>query len=258
MENITTPGMPETLLNTAKIDMSTACEQSMDLVSKMEMVDNQSDVNLENSNSQHLLETQYLNIQRVSDLTKNLAADSIPPELLSHHVVDLGTNPEYSQHVVTNAPFYDNSDFLSTNFSDEDRRLTAALVAVKFIQQNITSSSTNSSLNADILHDKQTLPSVSSISTDKVISSIVPNYVQAVESRNQSDLSIHINNHSSVSSEQHLGKESDQHSDQIMKLYQPLMQSVSYRYSWNEISIIDLRYTKLTYEYAFLLFFFQS
>ncbi|XP_065209755.1 zinc finger protein 845 isoform X2 [Planococcus citri] len=224
MENVTAPGMSESLLNAAKMEISTACDQSMDLVSKIEMVDNQSDVHLENSNSQHLLETQYINIQRVSDLTKNLTTDSIPPELLSHHVVDLGANPEYSQHVVTNAPFYDNSDFLSTNFSEEDRRLTAALVAVKFIQQDINPS-TSSSLSSELLHDKQTLPAVSSISTDKVITSIVPNYVQAVESRSQADLSIHISNHPSMSSEQHLTKEVDQHGDQIIKLYQPLLQS---------------------------------
>lgn len=226
MEDVTAGDISDNLLNNAKIEVPTSCEQSIELVSKMEMTDNQSEVHLENSSS-HLMEAQYLNLQRVSDLTKNLTNESIPSDLLSHHVVDLDSNPEYSQHVVTNAQFYDNSDFLSTNFSDEDRRLTAALVAVKFIQQNISNSPPiNSAINAELLHDKTALPSVSSLSSEKVITPIVPNYTQAVDSRDQSNMSMHISNRSVGNTEGHLAKQSEHHDDQIIKLYQPLLQTV--------------------------------
>ncbi len=224
MDSVSANGVSENILN-SKINSSAACDQGIQLT-KMEIVDDQSDVHLENANPQHIVETQFINIHRVSDL-KNLMADSIPPELLSNHVVDLGSNPEYSQHIVTNAQFYDNADFLSQSFTDEDRRL--GLVAVQLIQPNRhNSTSTDNNLNNDLLNGKNTLPSVSSLSADKsVMSAIVPNYVQAVDqpvSRNQSPMNIHIAaNHSQVS-EQHIDKESESHNNQIIKLYQPLLQ----------------------------------
>lgn len=242
MDPVNATSLPETILNATKIEIPTSCEQTITLT-KMEIVDAQPEVDLENSNSQHLVETQYINLHRVSDLTKNLTGDAIPPELLSHHVVDLGSNPEFSQHVVTNAQFYDNADFLSQSFSDEDRRL--ALVAVQLIQ-NRTGSPSADNLGADLLHGKTTLPSVSSISGDKtVMSTIVSNYVQAVDpatSRHQ-DLGMHMVNHSQVT-EQHIVKASGQQNDQIIKLYQPLLQQV--RSEGNSSSLDRQKHSSVT------------
>lgn len=214
MDPVNATNLSETMLNSNKIEIPTSCEQAITLT-KMEIVDAHPDIDLENSNSQHLVETQYINLHRVSDLTKNLTPDTIPAELLSHHVVDLGSNPEYSQHVVTNAQYYDNTDFLSQSFSDEDRRL--ALVAVQLSADN---------LNTELLHGKSALPSVSSISRDKtVMSTIVSSYVQGVDrtSNRQAEIGVHI--HSPVNDE-HIIKRSGQQNEQIIKLYQPLLQQV--------------------------------
>lgn len=199
------------------MDIPTTCEQSIQLT-KMEVVD-QNNVHLENSNSDPMVEAQYINIHRVSDLTKNLTADSIPAELLTHHVIDLGSNPEYSQHIVTNAQFYNNADYISQSFS----------VAVQFIQPNRNNNESADNLNDDLLNNKATLPSVSSLSTDKaVLSTIIPNYVQTVDSAvsvSQPNIDLHISaNHAHVS-EQNIDKESEEQNDhQIIKLYQPLVQ----------------------------------
>lgn len=203
------------------MDIPTTCEPRIQLT-KMDVVGNQNDINLENSNQQHIVEAQYINIHRMPD--------SIPPELLSHHVVDLGPNSEYSQHLVTSAQFYDNTDFISQHFSDEARRL--ALVAVQFMQPNRNNGPNNNNLNGDVLNDKTNLTSVGPLSTEKgVMPSIVKNYVQTVNptvSENQANISLHITpNHTQVS-EQYTNKKSQEHNDHIIKLYQPSLQVCIY------------------------------
>lgn len=216
MDSVNSTDLSETILNATKIEIPSGCEQDIELVK------GQTEVHLEGGGAAHLTEMQYINIQRVSDLTSKLTSDSISPELLSHHVVDLGSTAEYSQHVVTNAQFYDNSEYLNTPFTEEDGRLTAALVAVKF---NLNTS--------DLLGGKTVLPSVSSLSTEKatVMTSIVPSYVQTIETgRGQTETIIH---HASMEEPQSIDKDSEQQNDQIIKLYQPLLQVKVLVVFWN-------------------------
>lgn len=221
MDSANTNGIDSSLAPKVEIP-TTSCEQTIQLT-KMEIVDAQPDVHLENTNSQHIVE--YINIHRVSDLAKNLIGDSIPAELLSHTVVDLASNPEYSQHLVANAQFYENADFLSQSFSDEDRRPNIVAVGVQLIQSDRADSAADeATLGGSMIDNKTPLPSVSTIPGDKSVMS----YVQAVDPavlRNSSSIDMHItSSHAQIADHQHLAKESVAEQDEhIIKLYQPLL-----------------------------------
>lgn len=196
----------------SKIVIPTTCEQTIQLT-KMEIVDVQQDVHLENANSQHIAE--YMN------LAKNLMGDSIQAEL-----VDLASNPEYSQHLVANAQYYESAEFQSQIFPDEDRRPNIVAVGVQLIQSDRGDEAT---LTGSMIANKTPLPSVSTIPSDKaVISSIVPTYVQAVDPtvlRSSNTIDMHItSSHAQIADHQHLAKESvTEQNEQMIKLYQPLM-----------------------------------
>lgn len=212
----------------SKVDIP-SCETTIQLT-KMEIVDTQTEVHLESDGSQHL--TEYINIHR--DLAKNLIGDSIPAELLSHAVVDLASNPEYSQHLVANAQFYENADFLSQSFEDEDRRPNIVAVGcVQLIQSDrgADGGSDEAGLGdaSSLLSSKTPLPSVSTIPSDKaVMSSMVSTFVQSVDPtvlRNSSTIDMHISSsHNQIDEHQHLAKESvAEQNEHIIKLYQPLI-----------------------------------
>lgn len=223
MDSTNTNGIDSSLAS--KVDIPTSCEQTIQLT-KMEIVDAQPDVHLENANSQHIVE--YINIHRVTDLAKNLMGDSIPAELLSHTVVDLASNQEYSQHLVANAQFYENADFLSQSFSDEDRRPNIVAVGVQLIQsERGDCAADEATLAGGMIGNKTPLPSVSTIPSDKaVISSIVPTYVQAVDStvlRSSNTIDMHItSSHAQITDHQHLAKESVREQDEQI-IFQPLL-----------------------------------
>lgn len=174
---------------------------------------------------QNLVETEYI-IHRPPELVKDLAISSLSSELLSQNIIELSSTSNFSPHTLATTQYYD-TDFLTQTFTDEDRKLAAALVAVQLSQR------ANATLASELINSKlnTSTQQISLIQNEKsVTTSIVTNYIPSIEqtqikTEHAMDLHMQDQNHIANNPTDHC---EDGEEEVTLKLY-PLRQHVS----WN-------------------------
>lgn len=139
----------------------------------------------DNGEAQVMLNTQYINLPRLPDNLSKVQLDTLPNDLLGHHVVDIP--PSGGMVPTNNATGYYGEDLLGNDLTEEDKRLAAALVAVQLVHQQ----KQNPLLPAELLNTKTMTPlsPFTSTSIEKPgMAAMVSSYIQAFEDESTAHL----------------------------------------------------------------------